>query len=186
MTGMRPLVLLLAAVAVVAAARQLGDRDVAGVSRPGAATVTRVVDGDTIRVRLGAAEEAVRLIGIDTPETHGRGGLRECFGQEASRRTAALLPPGTAVRLVRDVEARDRYQRLLAYVYRAADGLFINLALARDGFATTLTYPPNVAHTDQLVSAVRAARDAQRGLWRRCGGADVPLRTSSGGSPARG
>lgn len=147
----------------------------------GAAEITRVVDGDTVRVAIGGAEERVRLIGIDTPETHGQGGLRECFGAEASRRMAELLPPGTPVRLVRDVEARDRYDRLLAYVYRAADGLFVNLAMAREGFATTLTYPPNVAHAEDLAAAVRAAREARRGLWGRCGGPDVSLPGAGGG-----
>ncbi len=145
----------------------------------GTARVTKVVDGDTLHVRLVAGEgteEKVRLIGIDTPETHGRGGLRECFGAEATRRLQALLPVGTQVRLVRDVEPRDRYGRLLAYVYRAPDGLFVNLALARDGFATTLTYPPNVAHSRDLSAAARDARHAQRGLWRSCGGADTPVR----------
>ncbi len=78
------------------------------------------------------------------------------------------------MRLVRDVEPRDRYGRLLAYVYRAPDGLFVNLALAHEGFATTLTYPPNVAHSHDLSAAVRDARQAQRGLWRSCGGADTP------------
>lgn len=141
----------------------------------GRAEVARVVDGDTIRVRLGGAEERVRLIGIDTPETHGRGGLRECFGAEAARRLSELLPPGTAVRLVRDVEARDRYDRLLAYVYRHADGLFVNLALAREGYATILTYPPNVAHVEEFQEAVRVARVGRRGLWQRCGSADVPI-----------
>ena len=143
---------------------------------PGAATVTRVVDGDTIEVRLGSGgqgEEKVRLIGIDTPETNGRGGLRECFGAEATSRLQALLPAGSQVRLVRDVEARDRYGRLLAYVYRTPDGLFVNLTLAREGYATTLTYPPNVAHSQDLTAAVREARESQRGLWRRCGGPDT-------------
>lgn len=145
---------------------------------PGAATVVRVVDGDTLRVRLGSAEERVRLIGIDTPETHGAGGLRECFGAEATSRLSALLPPGTPVRLVRDVEARDRYGRLLAYVYRRSDGLFVNLAMVREGFAATLTYPPNIAHADQFVDAARVARRSDRGLWKRCGSADVPLGVS--------
>lgn len=173
---MRPLPLLLT-VALVGAASAACAPGQAGGERPGSgrATVTRVVDGDTIRVRVSGVDERVRLIGIDTPETHGAGGVRECFGAEASRRTAALLPPGTAVRLVRDVEARDRYRRLLAYVYREADGLFVNLALAREGYATTLTYPPNVAHADELLTAVRSARQAQRGLWRRCGDADKVL-----------
>jgi micrococcal nuclease len=140
--------------------------------------VVRTVDGDTIRVRIAGApdgEEKVRFIGVDTPETHGPGGLRECFGEEASRRTAALLPPGTKVRLVRDVEARDRYQRLLAYVYRADDQLFVNLALAREGFAAPLTIPPNVAHSDAFVEAAAEARRGERGLWGRCGGPDTPL-----------
>jgi micrococcal nuclease len=144
---------------------------------PGEAVVVRAVDGDTVRVRFpGASEdESVRLLGIDTPETHGVGGLRECFGREASDHTKALLPPGERVRLVRDAEARDRYGRLLAYVYRSRDGLFVNLALATDGFATTLTYPPNVAHRDELVAAVGGARNRNAGLWGRCGGPDVPV-----------
>lgn len=174
---MTPLVVALALVAGAGACRQPGAATPSASA--GAATVARVVDGDTIRVRIQGAEERVRLIGIDTPETHGRGGLRECFGAEATDRLEALLPEGTPVRLVRDVEARDRYDRLLAYVYRASDGLFVNLAMAEEGYATTLTYPPNVAHADEFVAAVRTARQGQRGLWRRCGSADVPL---SGGA----
>jgi micrococcal nuclease len=144
-------------------------------AEPGAATVVRVVDGDTVRVKLGGAEERVRLIGVDTPETHGPGGLRECFGQEATTQMQHLLPAGTVVRLVRDAEPRDRYQRLLAYVYRRKDGLFVNLAMARDGFAAALTIPPNVAHTDEFVAAAADARQASKGLWGRCGGPDKAL-----------
>ena len=147
----------------------------AGVVGAGLAHVTKHIDGDTIRVEIDGHEETVRFIGIDTPETHGQGGLRECFGREASERTAKLLPVGTKVRLVRDVEPRDRYGRLLAYVYRALDGLFVNLALARDGYAAVLTYPPNVAHADEFVTATAEAREHNRGLWRRCGSADVPV-----------
>ena len=142
---------------------------------PGRATVVRVVDGDTLRARLGGREEPIRLIGIDTPETHGQGGLRECFGQEATDRLEVLLSEGDAVTVVRDVEARDRYGRLLAYVYRARDGLFINLAMARDGYAAALTVPPNVAHADEFVAAAGDARRAGRGLWAACGGADTPI-----------
>ncbi|MGI8793182.1 MAG: thermonuclease family protein [Acidimicrobiales bacterium] len=141
----------------------------------GSGTFVRVVDGDTVVVRLGAGDESVRLIGIDTPETHGRGGLRECFGQEASNRTKALLPPGTRVRLVRDAELRDRYDRLLAYIYRADDDLFVNLTLAEEGYAAAYTFPPNVAHANKFVEAAAAARSSGRGLWSACGGPDTPL-----------
>jgi micrococcal nuclease len=136
----------------------------------GDGTVTRVVDGDTIIVRLGATNERIRLIGINTPESVDPRTPVQCFGKEASHHTAGLLPPGTPVRLVGDAEARDRYGRLLAYVYRQPDGLFVNLELARDGWAEVLTYPPNVAHTREFVAAVADARAAKRGLWSACRG----------------
>src|SRR5204863_2603564 len=99
------------------------------------ASVTRVVDGDTIAVSVNGRTEKVRLIGIDTPESVKPGTPVQCFALAASTRTKALLPKGSAVRLVRDVEERDRYGRLLAYVYRARDDLFVNLALVREGYA---------------------------------------------------
>ncbi len=136
--------------------------------QPGAARVLRVVDGDTIVVSIGGLEESVRLLGIDTPESVDPRSPVECFGKEASDHTQALLPPGTDVRLVRDVEARDRYSRLLAYVYRADDGAFVNLQLVRDGFAAVLTFPPNVAHADDFTSAAAQARGDGLGLWSAC------------------
>ena len=134
----------------------------------GMAEVVRVVDGDTIVVRIDGQEEKVRLIGINTPESVDPRKPVECFGKDASKHAAELLPEGTAVRLVRDVEARDRYQRLLAYVYRADDGLFVNLAQVTDGFAEPATYPPNVAHVDEFAAAARTARDRNIGLWAAC------------------
>ena len=146
-------------------------------SRPasidGRATVTKVIDGDTIVVRIGGQEEHVRLLGIDTPETHKPDSPVECFGPEAASRLGVLLPKGTVVRLVRDVEARDRYDRLLAYVYRDQDGLFVDLAMVTDGFAGTLTISPNVAHREELDRAAADAKAAQRGLWHTCGGNHV-------------
>jgi micrococcal nuclease len=132
------------------------------------ATVTRVVDGDTIHARVGGHDETIRLIGIDTPETVKPNTPIQCFGEEASRHTKALLAPRTSIRLERDAEARDDYGRLLAYVYRADDGMFVNLELASDGFAVPLTIPPNVAHTDEFVAAAADARRAGRGLWSAC------------------
>jgi micrococcal nuclease len=137
-------------------------------------TVIEVIDGDTIVVQTGYRRDKVRLLGIDTPETKDPRRPVQCFGEEASRRTTELLPPGTEVRLVGDVEERDRYDRVLAYVYRASDSLFVNLELARDGYADLLTYPPNVAHTSELTAAVAEARREQRGLWQACGGPGRP------------
>jgi len=177
-----PLPLGLTLAALVVAGCGLGSPARAGGPSPsahpssaaGAATVRRVVDGDTIVVSLGGRDERVRLIGIDTPETVSPVKPVQCFGKQASDHTKALLPPGTAVRLVRDVEARDVYGRLLAYVYRTSDDLFVNLELARDGFASLLTYPPDVAHADQFGAAVADARRRDVGLWRTCGGPGVP------------
>ena len=127
--------------------------------------VRKVIDGDTIEVSGG---ERVRLIGIDTPETHDPNRPAGCFGTEASRFTATLLAPGTPVRLVGDAEQRDRYGRLLAYVYRRADGLFVNAELLRRGYAQLLTIPPNVAHTDEFAAIARDARAGSQGLWAAC------------------
>ena len=140
----------------------------------GRATVVRVIDGDTIVVHLGGRDENVRLIGLDTPETHKPDTPVECYGPEASGRMSALLPPGTTVRLVRDIEARDRYGRLLAYVYRDSDGLFIDATMLSEGFAGTLAIPPNLAHRVELDAAVAEAQSARRGLWQACGGNHVP------------
>jgi micrococcal nuclease len=148
----------------------------------GEAVVKRVVDGDTIVVHVGGRDERVRLIGIDTPETVDPRKPVQCFGKEASDHTKALLPAGTAVRLERDAEARDRYGRLLAYVYRASDGLFVNLELARDGYAQLLTIPPNVTYVDQLRAAVAAARHEGRGLWSHVRLGDQPVCSSRGNS----
>ena len=153
---------------VAAAACGGGGDSSAAPADPGAATVQRVVDGDTLVVRVQGQDEKVRLIGIDTPESVDPRRPVECFGKEASARLAELLPEKTPVRLVRDVEARDRYGRLLAYVYRADDDLFVNLAMASDGFAEVATFPPNVAHTAEFVAATRNARETGRGLWSAC------------------
>jgi micrococcal nuclease len=138
------------------------------------ATVEWVVDGDTIDVTVDGREERVRLIGIDTPEIPHDDDVRpaqpgECFGTEAQEFTAALLPVGTPVRLERDVVGRDDYGRVLAYVYRAADGVFVNYEVVRQGYAQPLTIPPNVAHSGRFVAAAGDAEAADAGLWAACG-----------------
>ena len=135
---------------------------------PGAATVKAVVDGDTIVVAIGYTEEHVRLIGIDTPETKDPRKAVQCFGVEASEHAKVLLPKGTIVRLERDAEPRDVFGRLLAYVYRQPDDLFVNAAIVRDGYAHVLSIAPNVAHADEFVALERQAREENRGLWAAC------------------
>lgn len=145
-------------------------------ARPaGTATVVHPVDGDTIVVDIDGREESVRLIGIDTPESVARDRPVECFGPEAKARAAELLPAGTVVRLERDVEARDRYDRLLAYVYRDSDDVLTNLLLVEEGYAAAFAYPPNVAHQAEFDQAETAARADGRGLWPVCGGIDTPI-----------
>ena len=139
----------------------------------GKATVVRVIDGDTVVFSISGHDEHVRLIGIDTPETKKPDHPVECFGPEASARTSELLPPGTPVRLERDVEARDRFDRLLAYVYRSSDGLFIERSLIDDGYAAPLAIAPNTAHRDELEAASAGARRRGAGLWAACGGPHV-------------
>jgi len=152
----------------------------AGHGGGGQATVVRVVDGDTIVVTASGHQERVRLIGIDTPESVKPNTPVQCFALEASARTKALLPVGTTVRLERDAELRDRYKRLLAYVYREPDGTFVNLVLAREGFALPYTFPPNVAHADDFVAAASEARQDHRGLWSRCRDPAGPLDPTRG------
>jgi micrococcal nuclease len=160
------LVFALAAVlALVFAGREAAAPDRAGP--PGAGRVVRVVDGDTIHVEVDGRREKVRYIGVDTPESVKPGAPVQCFAKRASAFNKHLVA-GQRVRLVADAEARDRYGRLLAYVYRASDGLFINATLVRRGYAHTLTIPPNVAHAGEFRRLASAARRAGRGLWSAC------------------
>jgi len=133
----------------------------------GEGSVTRVVDGDTIRVMTGGREEKVRYIGVDTPESVKPNSPVECFGKAATAANSRLVR-GERVRLEMDVEARDRYGRLLAYVYRARDGVFVNAELVRQGYATRLTIPPNVRHAARFGRLEREAREGARGLWGSC------------------
>ncbi len=167
----RTLIALLALFVALACA----PTDPADPGHGGQATVLRIVDGDTIVVDLDGTEERVRLIGIDTPESVAEDRPDQCYGKEASDELSRLIPPGTALVLERDVEPRDQYGRLLAYVHRAVDDLFINEVLVRDGFAGTLTYPPNDAYAEAFRSLEASARQNGTGLWGACGGPDEPL-----------
>jgi micrococcal nuclease len=173
----RLLVVLLALAAAGAGAGARGLLDGAGGEDPArgggggsdasVGRVVRVVDGDTIAVQLGATREKVRYIGVDTPETKDPRRPVQCYGQKAADFNAQLVD-GELVRVVRDVEPRDRYGRLLAYVYRVRDKLFVNAELARLGYAQPLAIAPDVRYADRFAQLARAARQAGRGLWSVC------------------
>jgi micrococcal nuclease len=141
--------------------------------------VDRVVDGDTIVVRLGEdRRETVRFLGVDTPEVHAgekmnrdlarSGQDREtmrALGAQASAFTERHLA-GRRVDLEADVRARDRNGRLLAYVWQQ-DGSLFNLTLLRDGYAQVYTLAPNVRYATIFLACQHEARAAHRGLWSR-------------------
>ena len=126
-------------------------------------TVVRVVDGDTIYVRLTDRVEKIRYIGVNTPEIHHPSKGEEPGGREAAEVNRGLVG-GRRVRLELDVQTRDRYGRLLAYVW--VGDTMVNAELVRRGYAQAMTVPPNVRYQDLFVKLQRQARDAHRGLWR--------------------
>src|SRR5438034_1626853 len=126
-------------------------------------SVVRIVDGDTIHVRLSDRVEKVRYIGVNTPEVHHPRKGEEPGGREASEVNRQLVA-GKQVRLELDVQERDRYGRLLAYVW--VGDTMVNAELVRRGYAQVMTIPPNVRHQQLFLKLQREARDAGRGLWR--------------------
>jgi micrococcal nuclease len=124
------------------------------------------LDGDTVEVRTDAGRhEIVRLIGVDTPGTHHPDRPVECFGPEAAAHTEARLL-GRRVSLRFDVERRDRYGRLLAYV--DVDGTDVAGELLRLGYGHLLVIAPNSRNGRDYLAAELEARDAHRGLWAAC------------------
>ncbi len=169
--GVGAIVLLVIAVALLvwrgdATDDSAGPGDGSAGGRSGvAARVIRVVDGDTIEVESGGATDDVRYIGVDTPESVKPGTPVECYAKRASHFNASLVE-GRVVRLRFDAERRDRYGRLLAYVY--AGRRFVNAELVRRGFARTLAISPNTSHAALFDRLARRAGRAGRGLWGAC------------------
>lgn len=130
------------------------------------AKVVRVTDGDTIRVKLDGREERVRYIGVDTPEVAGSPAGAEPFGAEASKANREMVED-ERVCLERDITERDRYGRLLRYVW-LADGTLVNEELLRLGLAQVITYPPDVKYVEsRYLPAQDEAQAAGRGMWSR-------------------
>ena len=132
-------------------------------------TTTSALHANATMLHIGRRER-VRLIGIDTPETKKPNTPIQCFGPEASAYTKSLLPVDAPLHLERDVVGRDDFGRMLAYVYVATDGMFVNMQIIRQGYARPLTIAPNVAHADEFAEAARIAKADNIGLWARCTG----------------
>ncbi len=134
------------------------------------ATVTRVIDGDTIQIDTG---QKIRYIGIDTPELHKPNTPVQCFAKEAAEKNKQLVE-GKKIKLVKDVSETDRYGRLLRYVYledptaATNGGTFINEYLVKEGYAHAATFPPDVKYADYFVSLQDQARNLGKGLWSMC------------------
>jgi micrococcal nuclease len=140
------------------------------LSPAGSGRVVHIADGDTITVALGGGRrEKVRYIGVDTPELHRPGASTECFAKRAAKANARMVNH-QRVRLLVDREARDRFGRVLAYVHRERDGLFVNAELVRRGLARTLTIRPNVRYAARFAKLQKQAKRAGLGLWKACPG----------------
>lgn len=135
-------------------------------------TVSKVIDGDTLELQLGDKIEKVRLIGVNTPETVDPRRKVECFGREASDYAKKILT-GQKVSLEFDPsqDQRDKYSRLLAYLY-LEDGSLFNLDLIKAGYAYEYTYKKPYLYQSQFQSAEDQAQSKQLGLWsvQTCGG----------------
>ncbi|SHI74505.1 Endonuclease YncB, thermonuclease family [Geosporobacter subterraneus DSM 17957] len=137
------------------------------VIKSGAAATTykvlRVVDGDTLEIEYNGAKEKVRLIGVDTPESvHPDAAKNNEFGEIASIFTKGLLE-GKEIELEFDVQERDKYGRLLAYVW--INGKMYNKTLLEEGYAKVATFPPNVKYVEDFKALQTVARDGNKGLW---------------------
>lgn len=163
-----------AIVAIMAVAQQAGIlpqtgsiADKASQNQPGLYSIDHFVDGDTIAVNMNGKTESVRMIGIDTPETHKPNSPVQCYGPAASAYTKNLIG-SNKVRLEADSQNtnRDRYNRLLRYVY-LPDGRLVANELLTHGYAFAYTQFP-FSKTDAFVAAEASAKAANAGLWGNC------------------
>lgn len=150
----------------------------AQTSQPGSYTIARYVDGDTIAVDMDGKTETIRFIGIDTPETHKPNTPVQCYGPAAAAHTKNVIEhAGGKVRLAADPlnTNRDRYGRLLRYVY-LPDGTLVNELNIREGYAFYYPYFPFTKKV-QFAAGQSEAMQAKRGLWGNC----TPTATDGGG-----
>lgn len=142
------------------------------------ATVIKVIDGDTYKINFNGKAESVRLIGIDTPESRANIKAKKdarksgesvkeitALGKQATQYVKSLIKPGDKIKIEFDVQDRDRYGRILGYVY-LENGTFLNEKIIKDGYAQVMTVPPNVKYQDKFLAAQQNARSNNRGLWK--------------------
>lgn len=130
--------------------------------------VVSIHDGDTVTLDINGREEKIRLIGMDAPELGQRP-----WGQRAKKHLDEFLSKDQSVTLEYDIEKRDRYGRLLAYLW-TKNKTMINLRMVADGYAVLLTIPPNVRHVDEFRQAQKKAREAKLGIWAKGGLREKP------------
>lgn len=145
-------------------------------SQPGLYSVSRFVDGDTIVVNMNGHNETIRFVGVDTPETHDPRKPVQCYGPAAAAFTKRTIG-SSKVRLASDPEStdRDRYDRLLRYVY-LPNGTLVNEKIIQDGYGFYYPYFPFTKSKD-FATAQSQAQAAYRGLWGNC----HPKPTDAGG-----
>lgn len=136
-------------------------------TQPGLYRVDHFVDGDTIAVNMNGTVETIRMIGVDTPETHKPNSPVQCYGPAAAAYVKNLI--GTQeLRLEADAKStnRDRYDRLLRYVY-LADGRLVEKEVIRNGYGFAYTQFP-FTKSDEFVLAEDEAKAGNKGLWGNC------------------
>lgn len=143
------------------------------------ATAIKIVDGDTLKINYEGRETNVRLIGIDTPESKSNKKAAKdaqrskqdvttitSMGREATNFVKTLVKPGDKIRVEFDIQQRDRYGRLLCYIY-LPNGKMLNEEIVKCGFASPMTIPPNIKHSDKFLKAYEEARKNNKGLWKK-------------------
>ncbi len=165
------------ATAVVAVAVAAGGVHAATNDDVVTATVTKVVDGDTIDVAHDGETRRVRLLNVDTPETVDPDGPVECLGPEASDYLRARLPVGTEVRLEHDVEEQDGYGRELAAVYLADE--LINASIAREGLGVAMSVGDNTKFLPPVSAAAAEARSRGVGLYSTTTPCTIPAQVEA-------
>jgi endonuclease YncB( thermonuclease family) len=150
---------------------------VAQTNQPGLYSVTSFSDGDTIQVDMNGKKETIRFIGVDTPETHDPRKAVQCFGQAAAKFTHDLIGEKGSVRLEADPLStnRDRYDRLLRYVY-LPDGRLVEAEIIGQGYGFAYTSFP-FTKSDEFRALERQAREQNKGLWGSC----TPAQNQYGG-----